>query len=103
MRWLTLHVPTQVAATGETRDDALDELDARVERFTSRPHNDGVTTAEDILGGAPRLDHTRIGVEQVRESADAGRSLPEIAASFEQELSIPEVEQALDWADENRS
>lgn len=99
--WLALHVETQVAATGETREEVLDELNDRVDRFKARPHNAGIVQSPDTLGETPRINNTRIGVLHVVYSAKRGDSLPELAANFGRELSITEIVQALDWADDH--
>jgi uncharacterized protein (DUF433 family) len=56
-----------------------------------------VVADEDVLGGAPRLDGTRIGVHHVYRQYQAGASPESIASNYE-DVSVADVHNALAFA-----
>lgn len=56
-----------------------------------------IVTDEEVLGGDPRLDGTRIGVVHVYRRYEAGESPEEIAADYEG-VTVADVHHALAYA-----
>ncbi|MCH7660039.1 MAG: DUF433 domain-containing protein [Euryarchaeota archaeon] len=59
-----------------------------------------IVTDEDVLGGDPRLDGTRIGVVHIYRRYESGETPEEIAASYEG-ISVADVHTALAYAFDN--
>lgn len=55
---------------------------------------------DDVLGGDPRLDGTRIGVVHVYRRYESGETPEEIAASYD-DVSVADVHTALAYAFDN--
>jgi uncharacterized protein (DUF433 family) len=59
-----------------------------------------IVTSDDVLGGDPRLDGTRIGVVHIYRRYESGETPEEIAASYD-DISVAEVHNALAYAFDN--
>lgn len=59
-----------------------------------------IVTDDDVLGGDPRLDGTRIGVVPVYRRYESGETPEEIAASYD-DVSVADVHSALAYAFDN--
>lgn len=55
----------------------------------------------EILGGRPRLDGTRIGVEHIIASVENGSNATQIAKDTYPRLTQEHVQTAIDWAEDN--
>jgi uncharacterized protein (DUF433 family) len=59
-----------------------------------------IVTDDEVLGGDPRLDGTRIGVVHIYRRYETGESPEEIAASYD-DVSVADVHTALAYAFDN--
>lgn len=91
---------TGMATWGSTRDEALDRLEESNERFDETDRSGGIVETDDVLGGDPRIDGTRLGVLHIVGTYEREESIVETAAQYGG-LTVDEVRSALAWADEH--
>lgn len=93
--WIARDEQTGAEGRGETREQALEELDEVVAR-----HGDAtIVKTPEVLGGKPRIDGTRIGVFTIGESIrEGGQTIEEILDGYP-DLSHQQVTAALSYYD----
>lgn len=99
--YIALDFESGVAAWGSTRERAILSLGKNWIIHQHRDRSGDIVETGDTLGGDPRVDGSRIGVEHIVNKAEVVESLAELAASFSGVLTIGEVEYALEWAEEH--
>lgn len=92
---------TGTCSWGPTREDALDNLQRDLDVLDRRRRTGGIVETDGVLGGAPRVDGSRIGVIHVVEKHEMTDSVVETAAGFSGALTVDEVRVALEWADDH--
>lgn len=93
---------TGACSWGATREDAIDNLQWDLDVFDRHRRTGEIVETEGVLGGAPRVNGSRIGVLHVVEQHGEDASIVETTAGFSGGLTVDEVRVALDWADEHR-
>lgn len=99
--YIVLDFETGVAGWGDTRERAILDIGKSLIVYRHRDRSGEIVQTDDTLGGDPRVDGSRIGVENIVNMAKGVDTLAELAASFSGVLTIQEVKRALEWADEN--
>lgn len=99
-RWFAIDEEPGLTASGGTRQQALDSLDAAVE---GGPSDDRDTVAivktPEVLHGKPRIDGTRLGVFLLGESVRRGGQTVDDLLEAYPELTEHQVEVALAYYD----
>lgn len=99
-RWYAIDEETGLTASGRTRQQALDSLDAAV---AGGPSDDrdavAIVKTAEVLHGKPRIDGTRIGVFQLGESVRRGGQTVDDLVQAYPELTEHQVEVALAYYD----
>lgn len=96
---VAVHRPSGAAAWGATRDDAIEHVVRDVERVLSSSRTGEVVETPGVLGGAPRIAGSRIGVLHIVTAYEDTDSIVETAAEFTGSLTVDEAQTALEWAD----
>jgi uncharacterized protein (DUF433 family) len=99
--YIAVDFETGVTAWGDTKEKALLSLGKNWIIYRQAERSGEIVSTEDTLGGDPRVDGSRIGVEHIVNMSEEVESLAELAASFSGVLSIQEVKNALEWAEKH--
>lgn len=99
-RWFAIDEETGVTATGGTREQALDSLDAAVARGATEARDEvAIVKTPEVLHGKPRIDGTRLGVFTIGESVRrGGQSVDELHDAYP-DLTAEQIEAALAYFD----
>lgn len=96
---VAVHRPSGAAAWGATRDDAIEHVERDVEHVRSLRRTGEIVETPGVLGGAPRVAGSRIGVLHVVTAYEDTDSIVETAAGFTGPLTVDEARTVLEWAD----
>lgn len=99
-RWFAIDEETGLAASGQTRERALQSLDQAVENHSQGDSNEvAIVSTPDVLHGQPRIEGTRHGVFPIGESVRQGdRTVDDVVADYP-DLTTEQVEVALAYYD----
>lgn len=101
--YIAFDMDSKIAVWGASAEEAVYTLGRTVETYqqknTTSPRT--IVTTDGVLGGDPRIDDTRIGVEHIVNASQRSNSLAEIAAQFQGPITTEEISLALQWADEH--
>lgn len=95
-RWFAIDEDTGLAASGRTREQALESLD---EAVASHADEVAIVKTPSVLHGQPRIDGTRIGVFTIGESVRRGRQSVDDVLDAYPDLTAIQVEVALAYYD----
>lgn len=101
--YIAVDFETGVATWGENRDRAIFTLGQNWILYRQNDRSGEIVSTEDTLGGDPRVDGSRIGVEHIVNMAENVDSIAELAARFSGLLTVDEAKTALEWADKNKN
>lgn len=95
-RWFAIDEETGLAASGRTREKALDSLD---EAVAGRADEVAIVRTPGVLHGQPRIDGTRFGVFAIGESVRRGDQSVDDVLDAHPDLSDAQAEAALAYYD----
>lgn len=99
-RWFAIDEATGLTASGGTRQQALDSLDAAVAGGASNDRDAvAIVKSAEVLHGKPRIDGTRIGVFMLGESVRRGGQSVEDLVNAYPDLTGRQIETALAYYD----
>lgn len=99
-RWFAIDEETGVTASGGTRKQALDSLDAAVAGGATDDRDEvAIVTTPGVLHGKPRIDGTRLSVFSIGESVrQGGQSVGEVLDAYP-DVTAEQIEAALAYYD----
>lgn len=96
---VAVHRSSGAAAWGPTRDNAIEHVERDVAHVRSQRRTGEIVKTPGVLGGAPRVAGSCIGVLHVVTAYEDTGSIIEAAAGITGPLTVDEARTALDWAD----
>lgn len=96
---VAVHRSSGAAAWGGTREDAIEHVERDVAHVRSPRRTGETVETPGVLGGAPRVAGSRIGVHHIVTAYEDTDSVVETAAGFTGPLTVDEARSALEWAD----
>lgn len=96
---VAVHGSSGAASWGATREDAIERVCQDADQVETSDRTGAIVETPGVLGGAPRVAGSRIGVLHVVAAHDDSGSIVETAAGFSGPLTVDEARAALGWAD----
>lgn len=96
---VAVHRPSGATAWGASRADAVERVERDAPRDVPPDRTGEIVETPGVLGGAPRVAGSRIGVLHVLDAHEETGSVVEAAAGFVGPLTVEEARMALTWAE----